>query len=108
MRGCLSAMLEVLLCLVLASFLPMAVFLAVNGKYGKAFPHPYAHLLTLTAFIAEQVKMRMPTLFLPLNPLDSRWLQMYNTFRKNHTVCRIVFYSREVKGYLLSEVVKEE
>ena len=42
MRGCLSAMLEVLLCLVLASFLPMAVFLAVNGKYGKAFPHPYA------------------------------------------------------------------
>ena len=36
------AMLEVLLCLVLASFLPMAVFLAVNGKYGKAFPHPYA------------------------------------------------------------------
>ena len=60
------------------------------------------------AFIAEQVKMRMPTLFLPLNPLDSRWLQMYNTFRKNHTVCRIVFYSREVKGYLLSEVVKEE
>ena len=65
-------------------------------------------LLTLTAFIAEQVKMRMPTLFLPLNPLDSRWLQMYNTFRKNHTVCRIVFYSREVKGYLLAEVVKEE
>jgi len=42
MCGCLSAMLEVLLCLVLASFLPMAVFLAVNGKYGKAFPHPYA------------------------------------------------------------------
>ena len=42
MRGCLSAMLEVLLCLVLASFLPMAVFWAVNGKYGKAFPHPYA------------------------------------------------------------------
>ncbi len=39
---------------------------------------------------------------------DSRWLQMYNTFRKNHTVCRIVFYSREVKGYLLPEVVKEE
>ena len=38
----LSTMLEVLLCLVLASFLPMAVFLAVNGKYGKAFPHPYA------------------------------------------------------------------
>ena len=25
-----------------SSFLPMAVFLAVNGKYGKAFPHPYA------------------------------------------------------------------
>ena len=42
MRGCLSAMLEVLLCLVLASFLPMTVFLAVNGKYGKAFPHSYA------------------------------------------------------------------
>ena len=42
MRGCLSTMLEVLLCLVLASFLPMTVFLAVNGKYGKAFPHPYA------------------------------------------------------------------
>ena len=42
MQRSLSAMLEVLLCLVLASFLPMAVFLAVNGKYGKAFPHPYA------------------------------------------------------------------
>ena len=42
MRGCLSAMLEVLLCLVLASFLPMAVFLAVIVKYGYAFLHPFA------------------------------------------------------------------
>ena len=42
MQRSLSAIPGALLCLVLASFLPMAVFLAVNGKYGKAFPHPYA------------------------------------------------------------------
>ncbi|CDD13741.1 MULTISPECIES: hypothetical protein [Parabacteroides] len=47
-------------------------------------------LLTLTAFIAEQVKMRMPTLFLPLNPLFALHHKEFNFDSSEDLFCNFL------------------